>query len=111
LCVNFNHWQNHRPGHTQQRKVQLCHEYPSRGSVSDTLGCRSEVCPNNYDIPAWAAALPQIHERMSHILTPQLNNLVDRVDCAMRLAIMQWQALWYVPRTLQCTWTLRIRQQ
>jgi hypothetical protein len=109
LCLNFNHWPNHRPGHTQQRKVQLHHEYPSRVSDSDALGCRSEVCPNAYDIPPQAAALPRISEPMSHILTPELNNRVDCVDCGMGLAIMQWW--WYVPRTLRCTWTLSIRQQ
>jgi hypothetical protein len=43
LCQNFNYWPNHRPGHTQQWTVQLPHEYPSRVSVTNALGCRSEV--------------------------------------------------------------------
>jgi len=109
LCLNFNHWANHRPGHLQQPKVQLYHQYPSHSSDSDALGCRSEVCPNDYDIPPQAAALPWISEPMFHILTLELNNRVDSVDCGMGLAIMQ--SWWYVPGTLRCTWTLSISQQ
>jgi hypothetical protein len=58
LCLNFNHWRNHRPGYTQLRKMQLRHNYLSHITDSDALGCRSEVCPNDYDSPAKAAALP-----------------------------------------------------
>jgi len=47
LCLNFNH----RPGNTQQQKVQLRHEYASRDSVSSTPGCRSNALPNDRDIP------------------------------------------------------------
>jgi len=111
LCLNFNHWPNHRPGHAQQGKVQLRHDYPSRVSVSDALGCLSEVCPNNYDVPTQAAALPQICDPMSHIPTQKLNDRVDCVDCGMGLAIMQWQSWRYVRRTLRCTWTMSICQQ
>jgi len=111
LCLNFNYWPDHRPGHTQQCKVQLHHKYTSRVVVSETLGCRSEVCLNNYDIAAQAAALPQISEPMSHILTQKLNNRVDCVDCRMWLAIIQGQSWRYVPSTLQCTRTLSICQQ
>jgi len=69
--------------------VQLRHEYPSGVSVSDNLGSQSEVCPNDYNIPEKAAAMPQIREPMSHILTQELDYRVDCVDCAMGLAIMQ----------------------
>jgi len=111
LCLNFNHWPNHRPQHNQQQKVQRRHEYPSRVSVSNALGCWTEVCPNDYDIPAQAAALPRISELMSHILTPEHNTRVQSVHCGMGLAIMQWQSWRYVPSTLRCTWLLNIRHQ
>jgi len=61
----------HRPGHMQPRNLQRSHEYPSR--VSDSLGCGSVVCPNDYDIPAQAASSPQIQELISPILTQALN--------------------------------------
>jgi len=80
---------NHRPGHTQQRKVQLRHEYPSRVPLSNALGWQSEVRPNEYDSPAHAAPLPPLSEPMSHILTEELNNRVDCVDCGFGLAITQ----------------------
>jgi hypothetical protein len=111
LCQNFNHWPNHRPGHTQQQKVQVRHEYSRCVSISDAMEYRSEVCPNSYDIPAQAAALPRNSEPMSHILTPELNHCVNCVDCGMGLAIMQWQSWRYVPRRLQCAWPSSIRQQ
>ena len=79
---------NHRPGHTQQRKVQLHQEHLICVSFSDALGCRSEMCPNDYDRAAQATPLPPISEPMSRILTQELNNLVDSVDYGMRLAIM-----------------------
>jgi len=81
---------NHRPGHTQRQKVQSRHEYPSRISVSDALGCRYEMCLNDNDIPAQAVALPRTSERMSHILTLELNSCIDScVDSGMELAIQQ----------------------
>jgi len=107
LCLNCNHI----PGHTQQRKAQLHREYPSHISVSDTLGWQSEVCPNYYDISAEAVALPWISKPLSDILSQELNDHVDCVDCKMGLAFMQWWSRRYVPRTLQCTWTLIICQQ
>jgi len=58
LCLNFNH----RPGNTQQQNQQLSHEYTSRVSTLDALGCWSEVCPNFWDMPMKDAALPRISE-------------------------------------------------
>ena len=69
LCLNFNL----RPGHTQQRKLQLSQEYTSRVSASDSLGCRSKVRPNFNEMPAKAETLPPISEPVSHILTQELN--------------------------------------
>ena len=80
---------NHRPGHTQQPKVQVRHKYSSGVLVTDALVCKSEVFLDDYDIPAQAAALPRISETIYHILTQELNHRVDCVDCGMRLAIMQ----------------------
>jgi len=102
---------NYRPTHTQQRKVLLRHKYPNCDAVSDTLGCRSWVSPNDCDIPAQAAALPPISEPMSQILTQERNDRVDCVDCRMGLAIMWWQSWRYVPRTLWCIVTLIVCQQ
>ena len=78
---------NRRPGHTQQRKVQLRHEYPSHVSGSDTLECRSAVFLNNDGNPAQAVALPRISELISHIVSCELINRVDCVDCRMGLEI------------------------
>jgi len=47
------------------------------------------MCLNDYDLPTQAAALPQTSDAMSRILTPELNDRVDCVDCGMGLAIMQ----------------------
>jgi len=103
---------NHRPGHTQQqRKAELHHEYPSCVTVSNTLGYRSEVCPNNSVNPAQPVPWPRIRDPVPHILTQDLSNRVDCVDCWMGLAIMQWRSWWYVFRTIWCIWTLIICQQ
>ena len=69
--------------------MQLHHEYDTCLSVSDALGCRSEMCLNDYDTPAEGAAGRRKSEPGSHILTQELDYRVDCVDCAMRLAIMQ----------------------
>jgi hypothetical protein len=60
-------------GNTQQRKVQLSHEYLTDASVSNNLRCGSEVCQNFNDVTASAATLLRKHEPMSHILTEDLN--------------------------------------
>jgi len=64
---------NHRPDNPWQRKRYMSQEYLSRVSASNSLGCASEVCQNCNDMPPKAAALPQISEPMSHILTQVLN--------------------------------------
>ena len=58
----FQFWMifNHRPRKPQQWKGHLRQEYPSCVSASNSLGCGSEVCQNFNDMPANAAALPQI---------------------------------------------------
>jgi len=69
--------------------MQLRHQYPSRVSDSDALESLPEVCPNEYDIPTHAAALPQIRKPIPHGLTLELHNRVYCVDCGMELAITQ----------------------
>ena len=101
LYLNFNE----RPGHIQHQKLQLSYEYPSHVSVSDILKCRSEVYPNNHDIPAQAAGLPWISEHMCPSVIQKLNNRVECVDCRTGLAILQSRSWRYLPRTLWCTWT------
>ena len=64
LCQQINH----RPANTWERKLQLCHEYLSRVTVSYTVGCGSGMCPNIDDMPANAATLLRISEPVSHIL-------------------------------------------
>ena len=69
LCLNFNH----RPGNTWRQKLQLSHEYSSRVSASDSLGCEPAVYLNIDVMLAKAVALPQIREAVLHILTWVLN--------------------------------------
>jgi len=107
LCLNFDH----SPGHAQGWKVQHWQEYLSCVSVSDALGCRSKVCPNDYDMLAQAAALPWTCEPLSHTLTQEFNHCVDWVDCGMGFSIMEWRSWRYVPRTLRFISTVIIWQQ
>jgi len=80
LCQNINH----RPGNTQKRSLQFTHGYLSSVSVSDTLGCGSEECPNINDMPPKPVTSLRICEPISHILTQVLNisstNLIAKWD-------------------------------
>jgi len=45
--LNFNYW----PGNTWQHLLQHLYKYPCHVSASNALRCRSEVHPNNNDMP------------------------------------------------------------
>jgi len=65
LCLMLNN----SPGTNEQQKLELTHEHPTCISVTYSLGCGSDVCPNFYDLPGNAVALPLICEPVTHILT------------------------------------------
>jgi len=71
FCLNFNL----RQANSRQGTPQLSHGYLSLVSVSDTVQCRSWVCPNFNDMPAIVATLLWICEPMSHNVTEELNIL------------------------------------
>jgi len=100
---------NHRPANSLQQKLQLSHELANYVSLSDFLGCGSEVCLNFYHLLATAVATPAIHERCLMFwsrccISVRLSSLPTGMGNYTLLNLSYWESQ-SLPKTFWCTWT------